>query len=124
MGRSTTFVSREQINRLRLHGLRTRVASDAVSAVLPGVTTVQKLPLASIPSRRREAASLRFSNLSFLWSRPTGGGWVVETCGYEAVAGLTVKQLSRERFTRAKTDAARRLPRLTKFLGRERLQAA
>jgi len=42
----------------------------------------------------------------------------------ETEVRLTVKQLSRERFTRAKTDAARRLPRLTKFLGRERLQAA
>ena len=40
------------------------------------------------------------------------------------MVGLTVKQLSRERFTRAKTDAARRLPRLTRFLGRERKQAA
>jgi len=42
---------------------------------------------------------------------------VVETSGHRDLVGLTVKQLSCERQPRAKTDAARRLPRLTSFLG-------
>jgi len=51
-----------------------------------------------------------------------GGRWKREAEGSDV--GLTVKRFTRKTHPRASGQAARRLPRLTKFFGRRRLQAA